>query len=88
MHLYKVSAKQQAIDSTLVDDTSITSIITPFKKELESKMNTVLAYSPTNLSKARNKPETAIGNFMADLCFTRGNAVFTKKQVKILILYC
>lgn len=82
VHLSKIEGKLLPIDSQIGKDSTITHLIAPFKEELKGKMNTVLAYCPTNLSKERNKPETAIGNFMADLCFTRGNAVFKKETGK------
>jgi len=82
IHLKKIEANQVAIDSSLVDDSIITSVVAPYKNKLESKMNTVLCYAPNDLSRNRNQPETAIGNFIADLCFTRGNAVFNKETGK------
>lgn len=81
-HLTRIEGKLLPIDSKTEKDSTITHLIAPFKEELKGKMNTVLAYCPSNLSKERTQPETAIGNFMADLCFTRGNTVFKKETGK------
>lgn len=81
-HLRKIEGKQLPISAEIAIDSSITKLIKPYKISVETEMNQVLAYSPTDLYKSRGKFETNIGNFMADLCYTRGNAVFNKRTQK------
>jgi len=81
-HLQRIEAKRIAVDTTTDKNTDITKFITPYKEQLGAKMNHVLAYAPEDLFKNRNKPETNIGNFMADLCYRRGNPVFNKRTGK------
>ncbi len=80
--LQRIEGKQLPIEAEIVADSVVNELISPFKKSVEAEMNLVLAYSPTDLYKDREKTETAIGNFMADLCYTRGNPVFKKRTNK------
>lgn len=49
-----------------VSDSSTDAFINPYRKELESEMNVVLARSLYPLEKGQ--PESLLGNFVADLC--------------------
>ncbi len=82
LHLSRIEGKRIAVDTTIANSPTIDSIIAPYKKKLDLEMQKVLAYNPSDLYKDRTKPETNIGNFMADLCYTRGNAVFNKRTHK------
>ena len=50
--------------ATVKGDTDIETIISPYKEDMESRMNTVIGYSETDLIKAQ--PESTMGNFVAD----------------------
>ncbi len=80
--LQRIEGKQIPVNSKIVGDSSIATLIVPYRAQLKDKMNRVLAYSPTDLHKERNQLETNIGNFMADLCYEQGNKVFHKKTNK------
>jgi len=82
LNLKRIEGKQISITTEITTDSSINNLIIPYKKSLEAEMNQVLAYAPTDMYKSREKTETNIGNFMADLCYTRGNAVFNKRTQK------
>jgi 5'-nucleotidase len=81
-HLQRIEAKRIAVTESLEKNKQVTQFISPYIKQLDEKMNHVLAYSPTELIKNREKSETNIGNFMADLCYKRGNSFFKKRTVK------
>ena len=81
-HLQRIEGKLIPINSEIEKDSSIKNLITPFKKEIEGKMNTVLAYAPNDYYKNKNKTETSIGNFMADLCYKQANSIFFKQTGK------
>jgi len=82
VYLQRIEGKQIAISEEIAVDTAIVGLIAPYKEHLESDMNEVLAYTPTDLIRSRDMAETNIGNFMADLCYKRGNHVFNEKTDK------
>lgn len=82
VYLQRIEGKQMAISEDISSDTAIVNIVAPYKQQLESDMNEVLAYAPTDLIRIRDMAETNIGNFLADLCFKHGNAIFNKKTGK------
>ena len=55
------------IDSTLADNQLVTKLITPYKTALDSEMNQVLVISAEEFPKEKGKPETKLGNLVADL---------------------
>ena len=84
MQLQRIEGTQIPVNKNNELDAEITKTITPYKGFLEAEMNEVLAYAPEDFYKGRNKDkaETSIGNFMADLCYTQGNPVFKKQSGK------
>lgn len=54
-------------------DEGITQIIRPYAKKLESEMNHVIGFCPTFLEK--QKPSSALGNFMADAIYTEAKLI-------------
>lgn len=65
------------IDSTLVDDPEIESLISPYRAELKEKMDVVIGYAGMSLDKGN--PEAPLNNFIADLMLKRANREFEKK---------
>ena len=53
-------------------DSSILNIIFPYQESIESQMSEVLSYSVNSLEKGR--PQSTIGNFVADLCLNYTDA--------------
>ena len=49
-----------------VIDSTIYYIIQPYQSEIEEQMNETLVYTKNDLTKGR--PQSTIGNFVADLC--------------------
>ncbi|MCB9365455.1 MAG: 5'-nucleotidase C-terminal domain-containing protein [Flavobacteriales bacterium] len=56
-----------AVDSTLSDNQQTTYLIKPYKEKLDAEMNTVLVISAEEFPKEKGKPETKLGNLVADL---------------------
>ena len=79
IHLQRIEGKQISISDEFVSDSIVIDLVSPYKENLESDMNEVLAYAPIDLIRNRDMVETNIGNFMADLCHKHGNAVFKEK---------
>jgi len=82
LHLNRIEGKFIPVTEEISRDSSIQKLIAPYKEQLDSKMNTILAYAPTDFYKSKVKPETNIGNFMADLCYKQGNPIFHKQKGK------
>lgn len=68
----EVSQKENA-DSTLIK------MITPFKQEMAKKMDSVIGFAPITLE--RKKPESNLGNFVADLSFNYGYQYLIKENL-------
>ena len=60
------SYEEKVIETQYEKDSAILSIITPYKLQIENKMNEVISYTKTELNKKGT--ETTIGNFVTDLC--------------------
>ena len=60
--------------STMKIDSSIWNIIAPYKEVLDADMNEVLCYAKTDLKKG--KPESLLGNWIADLCLEEAQELF------------
>ncbi len=89
INLQRIEGKQISVSDSLEADSSLVSIIAPYKIQLENDMNQVLAFAPTDLFKSRDMVETNIGNFMTDLCYKRGNVIFnnlTGKNIDFVLM--
>ncbi len=58
-----------AIDSTRTENSKISKLIEPYKTKLDAEMNEVLVISAEEFPKEKGKPETKLGNLVADLSF-------------------
>ncbi len=59
----------QSVDSTQITDILAEKLIAPYRDSLEKEMNQVIAVSEIEMPKEKNKSETLLGNFVADLCY-------------------
>jgi len=63
--MVSIENHSQKVDNTLISrDAQLDSIISPYKRIFDSKMNDTLAYSPKEISKERYESE--LGNWVAD----------------------
>ncbi|MFI1772161.1 5'-nucleotidase C-terminal domain-containing protein [Thalassobellus citreus] len=88
-HLKKIEGQQIPITDSLSVNSEIEDFITPYRANLQKKIDSVLAYSKKDYSKTDNKLNTAIGNFIADAIFKEANPVFkmrTGKDIDMVIL--
>lgn len=76
--LTKITAKNIAIDSTIIPSAKIDSIISPYKVKLNADMKYVLSYSPKKMVKNEGNMQSALGNLMADVCFEMANPIYKK----------
>lgn len=78
-NLTKITAKNIAIDTTLVSSAKIDSFIAPYKEKLVNEMERVLSYTPIDLSKKSTNMQSTLGNLLADLCVEIANPMFAEK---------
>ena len=60
------------IDVSVPPDSITLKIINPYKKSVDSVMNEILCFNKTKMEKG--KPESLLGNFVADLCIHETNS--------------
>jgi len=58
-----------AVDSNSTINKEAAQLIKPYKKKLDTEMNEVLVISADEFPKEKGKPETKLGNLVADLSF-------------------
>jgi len=81
-NLVKIEGKLLPISEELTEKQEITDFIQPYKVKVESEMNAVLSFTPTDLVRTDGELESSLGNLMADLCFERANPVFNSRTGK------
>jgi 2',3'-cyclic-nucleotide 2'-phosphodiesterase (5'-nucleotidase family) len=72
------------IDSTITEQQQAKQLIEPYKIALDSEMNEVLVISAIEFPKEKSKPETLLGNLVADLSLE----IITKKFPETKIDFC
>ncbi len=65
-YLSSIEASKQTVNAELAptEDPAISSLIQPYKKDLDAQMNTIIGETAVDLKKKR--PESTLGNWMAD----------------------
>lgn len=82
--LTKITAKNIAVDSTLVASPAIESVIKPYKDKLVGEMERVLTYTAIDLTKQSTQMQSTLGNLMADLCVEMANPIFKEKTNTVI----
>lgn len=81
-NLIKIKAELIPISETIASEKSVDEFIQPYKEKVESEMNTVISFTPKDLSREDGELESSLGNLMADLCYERANPVFKSRTGK------
>lgn len=81
-YLVKIEGKVLPITEEISSKKAIEAIIQPYKETVEKEMNTVLSFTPKNLTRVDGELESSLGNLMADMCYKKANAVFNKQTEK------
>lgn len=78
---HKSSSKSDIlpISEHITVDDSIEQYILPYRTHLNKTLDSTLAYAPETYSKKDGDLNTAIGNFMADVVFEKGNPIFKSR---------
>lgn len=80
--LHKIEGKLLPINEEIKAHEDIENFIKPYKEKVESEMNKVLSYTPTDLVRTDGELESSLGNLMADMCYNRANSVFKSRTGK------
>ena len=83
-HQHPPSWQHLPIDSTITEQQQAKQLIEPYKIALDSEMNEVLVISTIEFPKEKSKPETLLGNLVADLSLE----IITKKFSETKIDFC
>ncbi|MDT0687267.1 5'-nucleotidase [Autumnicola psychrophila] len=75
----EISGKRIPVDQQIKEDTAITNIIQPYKKHINTTLDSILAFNPTSLSKTEGNLNTAIGNLLADIVMEQASPVFKNR---------
>lgn len=80
----KIESKQISIDNLKQNNTSVDSIITPYKNHINKNLNTPLSYTKFDITKSDGKLESRLGNLIADLCYEQGSPIFNNRYHKTI----
>lgn len=75
-YLANIEENSPQVDTTMAVDTSIENLIAPYKKQLEATMNIKIGETAQTLPSDR--PESLLGNFIADALHVQSEAYFGK----------
>jgi len=78
-HLVKIEGKLLPISEEISSKKAIEETIQPYKEKVDSEMNTVISFTPKDLTGGDGELESSLGNLMADLCYKRANLVFNSR---------
>ncbi len=73
---FKTTETSIKIDSNYTNNSSVNQLIKPYKKNLDAEMNEVLIVSSEEFPKEKGKPETKLGNLVADLSLKVANKLY------------
>ncbi len=71
LHIAKVENRAVKMDTSVMPDTEISAMITPYKSELDAEMNGVIGRCKSPLIKSR--PESTLGNWVGDALYKIGS---------------
>lgn len=75
----RVDYTRNAITDELKSDTGIEAFITPYKKHVDSIMDSPISYNPTLLTKTDTPLNTALGNLMARAVYEQAQPVYKSR---------
>lgn len=83
-HVVKIEGKQIGIADPTAENPELENFIKPYRDHINKDLDSVLAFCPETLDKSKGEWQTNIGNFMADVCLSESNKIFSKRYGKII----
>jgi 2',3'-cyclic-nucleotide 2'-phosphodiesterase (5'-nucleotidase family) len=81
---YQSKVESIPINSELLADARIDSIIEPYKQRLAAEISRVLAYSDTAVDRPKSSYEHPLGNFTADLMLQKAQALQPQTSISVI----
>lgn len=75
----RIEAENIPVTNEIISESAIDSFLKPYKAHIEKEMNTILSYTPVNLTRTDGNLESSLGNLMADLSYELANPIFKKR---------
>ena len=70
-----IRGEQVEVSTEISEDETFKQLVSPYKLDLDNKINEVLCYNPRMLDKREAELESSIGNLLADACFVAGDSI-------------
>ena len=80
MQLKWVRGNQIVIDSSLSDKKEISLETTPYREQMQERIQEVLCYNPRTLTREEAPLESSLGNAYADICRKVADSIFNEKK--------
>jgi 5'-nucleotidase len=77
-----IKAELIEVNDKLPTDSSVVKLFEPYKKQLEEKVNKIIAYTPVTLTRKDGTLQSTLGNIYADICKENANPLFKKSSGK------
>ena len=78
----KIEAVQTPVTDSVIGNPAIEKFVTPYRTRVNSDLDSILAYSPYDMSDRDGEFETALGNMIADMVVAQGDPIFEKRTGK------
>jgi len=84
--IVKIEGKQIGVSDPTAEQPELENFIKPYREHINKDLDSVLAFCPETLDKSKGEWQTNIGNFMADVCLSGSNNIFSKRYNKSIDL--
>jgi len=84
--IVKIEGKQIGVSDPTAEQPELENFIKPYREHINKDLDSVLAFCPETLDKSKGEWQTNIGNFMADVCLSGSNKIFSKRYNKSIDL--
>ncbi len=84
--IVKIEGIQIGVSDPTAEQPELENFIKPYREHINKDLDSVLAFCPETLDKSKGEWQTNIGNFMADVCLSGSNKIFSKRYNKSIDL--
>ncbi len=77
-----IKAKLIKVDDQIPTDSSVVKLFEPYKKQMEKKVNEIIAFTPITLTRKDGIMQSTLGNIYADICKEKADSLFYKETGK------
>lgn len=84
--IVKIEGKQIGISDPTAEQPELENFIKPYRDHINKDLDSILAFCPETLDKSKGEWQSNIGNFMADVCLSESNKIFSIRYNKSIDL--